>query len=98
MRDKMQNLIRSLVMRNSVFTGDIVIYAFRYALTRNSMAGAIFTDWLLDNIATVSNNDIKLMMREIIEGLQLELITDIDANRWSWFHNKLENELKERVK
>ena len=72
------------------FFRDIVIYAFRYSLLRKSMAGSIYTDWLIDNLDIVSDHDVSLMIREIKEAKELGTLTDIDLLTWSSFSTTLQ--------
>jgi len=78
------------------FFRDIVIYAFRYAITRQSMAGSIFTDWLRENISMVTNHDIRLMVREISEEVEHDYFTNIDKPTWVNFGLFLQKVLNER--
>ena len=67
------------------FFRDIVIYAFRYAVTRKSYAGALFTDWLIDNMEIVSDGDLELMVNEINENIDNGSLTGIDETVWKAF-------------
>jgi hypothetical protein len=71
------------------FFRDIVIYAFRYAITRKSYAGSLFQDWLIDNLDIVSIDDIRLMIKEIDEAIDHNLLTDIELVTWPAFKNTL---------
>jgi hypothetical protein len=79
-------------------TRDIIIYAFRYALGRMSMAPHSFTEWCTVNMHLVSLNDRRLMIREITEAehdkaLGMEGIDDV---RWIKFRNLLENLVRDK--
>ena len=78
------------------FFRDIVIYAFRYAITRQSMAGSIFTDWLRGNISMVTSHDIALMMREINDEIEYKTLSKIDEPNWILFHVHLSQVLERR--
>jgi len=69
---------------------DIVIYAFRYAVTRKSYAGALFTDWMIDNMEIMSDSDLTMMIKEIKEDIENGLIKGTDKMIWKAFCDTIE--------
>lgn len=76
---------------NSVDTQLLYIAAFRYALGRSSYITAAISDIIRDNIAVLTENTVKLMIKEIQECENLGM--DCDKEVWQY----LARYLKERV-
>ena len=69
---------------------DIVIYAFRYAITGKSYAGALFTDWMIDNMEIMSDSDLTMMIKEIKEDIENGLIKGTNKMIWKAFCDTIE--------
>ena len=63
---------------------EMLIYAFRYALGRQSYAPHTMMDIILKNKNILSEQDIELIIREIDEAVEDNMAGDpkIDAKRW----------------
>lgn len=84
-------------MNNLTANREIFIFAFRYALGRMSHSSYIVTEAIKDNIEKISDNDIKLYIREIKEYEERDLFKDeLDKSYWIGFSKYLENKLNER--
>ena len=68
----------------------ICLFAFRYAITRKSYAGSLTADWIIDNIDNIADTALKSMKKDVIEGLNDGLITDIEAVIWTSFVNTID--------
>ena len=75
---------------NSVDTQLLYIAAFRYALGRSSYITAAISDIIRDNIAVLTENTVKLMIKEIQECENLGM--DCDKEVWSHLSEFLEKE------
>lgn len=64
---------------------EIIIYAFRYALGRQSVAPFTVSEYIKENIENISSWDLKLINKEIIECE--DFWGDIDKNTWVWLLN-----------
>lgn len=73
---------------------EILIFAFRYALGRESFAPSIVTDNIKANIDNINTNDIKLYIKEINECNNYGM--EMDKQHWLKFKNYLENILYKR--
>lgn len=75
---------------------NIIIYAFRYALGRQSYAPSIVTDTIKNNIESISEDDISLFIREINECSDYGM--NIDKEHWYSFRKYLIKELEKKRK
>ena len=73
---------------------EILIYAFRYALGRQSTAPYNVTETLKENIENISTQDIKLYIREIEECECYGM--DFDKEHWMNFVECLKKEIEKR--
>ena len=63
---------------------EMLIYAFRYSLNRQSYAPHTMMDIILKNKNILSDHDIELIIREIDEAVENNIAGDpkIDTKRW----------------
>lgn len=73
---------------------DILIFAFRYALGRMSCAPYTVVNAIKSNIKNISDNDIRLYIKEIQECENYGM--DFDKEYWLNLKKYLEDELKNR--
>ena len=81
--------------KNIMIDRDIMIYAFRYALGRQSFAPVTVVENIKHNIDKISDNDLKLYIKEIKEFENYGM--EFDKSHWLNFISYLENELKNRA-
>lgn len=79
---------------NIMVDRDIMIYAFRYALGRQSFAPVTVVENIKHNIDKISDNDLKLYIKEIKEFENYGM--EFDKAHWLSFVSYLEKELKSR--
>ena len=74
---------------------EMLIYAFRYALGRMSAAPSTMIFIIGANLKSISNEDLKLFIREINEADDNNMLgmEDIDKPMWLRLKDELENEL-----
>lgn len=73
---------------------EILIYAFRYAIGRQSSAPDNVIEAIKDNITTLSDHDIELYIREINECTYYGM--ECDKINWLNLKKYLQNVLNER--
>lgn len=73
---------------------EVLIYAFRYSLGRTSFAPVTVMDNIKFNIKNLSDGDIRLFIKEILECDYFGM--DMDLKEWLNFKDFLEKELKLR--
>lgn len=78
-------------MNTNEFNGDIVFFAFRYALGRKSYATSLVADYLKLHIDKISQRDIKLYIKEIEETEVLGM--NIDKEIWTNLKEFLKSKL-----
>lgn len=62
---------------------EILIYAFRYALGRQSIAPLVVVDYILENIDKISEWDLNLIRKEISIAIECwNAWSEIDVNNW----------------
>lgn len=88
----MSKLAKNIVCVNR----DIIIYAFRYALGRQSYAPSIVIETIKDNIENLDKSDISLFIKEINESNNWGM--KIDKEHWYNFRKYLIQELEKRSK
>ncbi len=64
---------------------DILVYAFRYALTRQAYAPSLFREWMMANHTVLDDIDVRLMVKEINEAKKRGEINSMDLNGWEDF-------------
>ena len=73
---------------NSVDTQLLYIAAFRYALGRSSYITSAISDIIRDNVDVLTDNTVKLMIKEIEECENLGM--DCDKEVWPYLSEFLE--------
>ncbi|GAB6429125.1 hypothetical protein bcgnr5372_40940 [Bacillus luti] len=73
---------------------EVMFFAFRYALGRQSMAPTIVTENIKANIKEISIGDIHAYIREIDECSDLGM--GMDKDHWMEFKKYLEAELQKK--
>lgn len=72
---------------------DILMYALRYSLGRQTFAPITVIENIKNNIYKLNQNDIKLMIKEIKE--QEHYGADVDTKSWMSFLSYLNKKLEE---
>ena len=77
---------------------DMLIYSFRYSLSRMSVAPHTMADIIRKNLNNISTPDLKLFAREIEEAHKDNMLgmEDIDVPMWLRLRDDIETELKKR--
>ncbi len=73
---------------------DILIYSFRYALTRKTYAPSLFCDWMVNNLSVMTDRDLKLMLQEIRQAKERGEIDPIDMKEWKDFSHAINTRRK----
>ena len=78
--------------------GDILFYAFRYALGRQTFAPTTVIDNINNNIELFSNDGLKLFIKEISQAEEDNSLGNekIDKPTWLNFRDYLENVINNR--
>lgn len=75
-------------------TNDIMFFAFRYALGKDSEAPVLVIDTIKENISSIEDFDLRKYVREIYECRNSGMITDEAI--WLDFVDYLQEELRSR--
>jgi len=76
---------------------DILIYAIRYALGRQTFAPSTTIENVKENIDLFTINDLKIIIRDIISQEYYGYGMECDKQNWLGFKEYLEIEIKKRI-